>query len=379
MMDISLKPIVIMKLAYIINTLNGTSGIIRMVTLQANYFISNYGYDIDFILLQQSPKEITFFYDLNCKVNLHFINRKRNGVKHTFQKLKLLNKILNKINPTIVMPVESNFFSLYLPYFTNSRFKYIYQRHDTKERNLKRLSGNLKISFGNTLKIFLLNLAGHKYDKFVILSDAHRADWKNLNNLIVIENPLTINDDRRKARLDKKIVLAIGRSDPIKGFDMLLKSWSIVTLKYPDWRLKIVGVKATDNELKKQIDKLGINNSVEVQMPTKNIESIYLNSSIYVCSSRLEGFPLILLEAMSFGIPVISFDCKYGPSEIISDGIDGLLVPPNDTNVLATSIIRLIEDDKLRSEFGDMAYNNIQRYSKENIMLKWKDLFESIV
>ena len=80
-----------MKLAYIINTLNGTSGIIRMVTLQANYFISNYGYDIDFILLQQSPKEITFFYDLNCKVNLHFINRKRNGVKHTFQKLKLLN------------------------------------------------------------------------------------------------------------------------------------------------------------------------------------------------------------------------------------------------------------------------------------------------
>lgn len=277
------------------------------------------------------------------------------------------------------MPVESNFFSLYLPYFTNSRFKYIYQRHDTKERNLKRLSGNLKISFGNTLKIFLLNLAGHKYDKFVILSDAHRADWKNLNNLIVIENPLTINDDRRKARLDKKIVLAIGRSDPIKGFDMLLKSWSIVTLKYPDWRLKIVGVKATDNELKKQIDKLGINNSVEVQMPTKNIESIYLNSSIYVCSSRLEGFPLILLEAMSFGIPVISFDCKYGPSEIISDGIDGLLVPPNDTNVLATSIIRLIEDDKLRSEFGDMAYNNIQRYSKENIMLKWKDLFESIL
>ncbi len=368
-----------MKLVYIANKINGTSGIQRMIAFQINYFIENNDYEIDLVLLEQNEIEDKNFFELNENVSLHYLKRATTNVKSIYAKIKALNITLKKIKPQIVVACESDMFSLYLPRFIKGNFKLIYQRHDTKKLNFEGVNNTAKAKVLNKVKKRLLARAGRHYDKFVLLSEAHRVDWLRVKNIEIINNPVIINTEKRIAKLENKQVLAIGRHDPIKGFDMLLKCWKKVAKKHPEWKLIIVG-KATHNlDLLKLAEKLNITDSVTFKGHTKDVSSIYLDSSILLCSSRIEAFPLVVMEAMSFGIPVVSFDCDYGPREIISHAVDGILVPQNNIDILADSTCHLIKDEHIRKEMGKMASKNIERFSVEKIMNQWKALFEELV
>ena len=368
-----------MKLVYIANKINGTSGLQRMIALQINYFIKNYKYEIDLILLNQDIEEEKNFFELNSALHIHYLKNSSTPLKSFYLKVKSLNKILNRINPDIIVACESDIFSLYLPKFVNRKFKMVYQRHDTKHLNFMGSNNSIKTKILNTIKKLLLSFAGKDYDKFVLLSDAHRTDWKSLKNTAVISNPIILDTKDSKAKLDSKVILSVGRHDYVKGFDMLLYCWQKVKEKHPDWMLKIVGKRTGNIDLKGLAKDLNISDSIILKGHTKDISKAYLESSIYVCSSRLEGFPLVLIEAMSFGLPVVSFDCKYGPREIINDSIDGILVSQNDIDLLADSINHLIENVELRKQMGDKASENIKRYSIDKIMNQWKTLFEEVV
>lgn len=126
-------------------------------------------------------------------------------------------------------------------------------------------------------------------------------------------------------------------------------------------------------------EDIGISNSLEFIDSTKDMVSAYLDASILVCTSRTEGFPLVIIEAMSMGVPVISFDCDFGPIDIINSSIDGILVPPNDINAFSESLKTLISGEDYRKKLGYQAQMNIQRFDPEIIMSKWKSLFESLV
>lgn len=367
-----------MKLAYIVNKINGTSGIQRMVAFQINYFIKNYYYKVDLILLDQNKNEEKSFYEVDSAVNFHFLKSSSSIVKDYYNKILAINKALKTINPDIVMVCESDIFSLYLPLFTKGKYKMIYQRHDLKELNLITGGKSLKTKVKNQIKKLFLSGAGKHYDKFVLLSKAHRVDWKGLKNIHIISNPIIIDSKGNKANLDSKIVLAVGRHDPIKGFDMLLKSWQNVVEQHPDWILKMVGKQTHDTDLKILAKKLNISEYVDFKEYVRDMSPIYLESSIFVCSSRVEAFPLVVIEAMSFGIPVVSFDCDYGPREIIKNSVDGILVSPNDIDFLAESICSLIENENIRKEMGERASENIKRYSVDKIMNQWKLLFEEV-
>ena len=159
---------------------------------------------------------------------------------------------------------------------------------------------------------------------------------------------------------------------------MLISAWQIVAIKHKDWILNIYGDGSLRNELKKQINDLNVSSSCILNSATDNIMSKYLESSIYVMSSRTEAFGLVLIEAMSCGLPCVSFDCPFGPSEIIHNSIDGILVEPNNIIKLADSINFYIENEAMRLKAGVNARMNVERFNPDIIMRKWTDLFQSV-
>ena len=174
-----------------------------------------------------------------------------------------------------------------------------------------------------------------------------------------------------------KRVIAAGRYVHQKGFDLLLEAWHRIDKSLSDWHLYIFG-----NENRKPyqriVDKYDMNHHVHLMPATPKIVEEFSKSSIFVLSSRFEGFGLVLVEAMSCGLPCVSFDCPYGPRDIITDEEDGLLVENGNIEALAKAIERLMEDEGLRRSMGEKAINNVSRFNQETIMKQWNQLFLNI-
>jgi len=201
----------------------------------------------------------------------------------------------------------------------------------------------------------------------------YRDNLKCRSRVLAIPNPQTIAHQLR-ATLDSKVVLAVGRLVPQKGFDLLLQAWGQVAADLPPgWRLRIVGSGQDEAMLKALCHQLSLGNSVEFLASTNDMISQYLDASIFALSSRFEGFALVLLEARSFGLPVVSFDCDCGPSDIVRDGEDGLLVPPGDTGSFARALRRLIEDEPIRRAMGQRGYED-HRFDLQAVVDRWQEL-----
>ncbi|MBC7523100.1 MAG: glycosyltransferase, partial [Flavobacterium sp.] len=193
----------------------------------------------------------------------------------------------------------------------------------------------------------------------------------------VIPNPLSFYPDE-SAALQNKTVIAVGKQGIQKGYDRLLDSWKIVHEKNPDWHLKIFGSFDASQKLESQAKDLNIDSTVHFFEPVKNIEKQFLESSIFVFSSRFEGFGMVLIEAMACGVPCISFDCPCGPSEIINDLEDGFLVPNGNIKLFASKINQLIAQQDLRLKMGKNAKENVKRYLPKKIIPQWDLLFKSL-
>ena len=193
----------------------------------------------------------------------------------------------------------------------------------------------------------------------------------------VISNPLSFYPEQ-SSNLESKTVIAVGKQSFQKGFDRLLQSWAQVQEKHPDWNLEIYGKYDASQRLDVLASELNIANSVQFFEPEKNIQAKYLASSIYVMSSRFEGFGMVLTEAMACGVPCVSFDCPCGPSDIIKNNEDGFLVPNGDVKAMATKIIALIENEELRKTMGQKAKVNVKRYLPEVICQQWDKLFKTL-
>jgi glycosyltransferase involved in cell wall biosynthesis len=179
------------------------------------------------------------------------------------------------------------------------------------------------------------------------------------------------------ADLGAKIVLAAGRLTPQKGFDMLIRAWAGVSPAHPDWKLRICGSGQHQERLKMQVTARGLTDSIE--MPgARDLSEEMANASIFVLSSRYEGFPLVLLEAMSKGMAVVSFDCPTGPAEVIDDHRNGLLVTARSVKGLAAAISELIEDESLRRRVGPAAIQTARDYTIEAVGPRWEALFDEL-
>lgn len=203
-------------------------------------------------------------------------------------------------------------------------------------------------------------------------AEAYRKLLKGRTRIEVFPNAVPDVGGHR-ATLDEKVVIAAGRLVRQKGFDRLLPAWAEVVKQHPDWQLRIFGSGGERESLQRQIEELGIQDSAHLMGFTRKLHEEMSRASLYVLSSRQEGFPMVLLEAMGVGLPVVSVDCVSGPRDIVREGVDGHVVPEDDTPALAAAMSRVMGDAELRKTYGAAALETAARYDAAQIAARWEE------
>ena len=218
-----------------------------------------------------------------------------------------------------------------------------------------------------------------RFDKFVVLTEEDKGYWGNLPNMEVIPNA-ALDMGGRLSDVSPHRVVAVGRLDYQKGFDRLVEAWGLVrgNRDLKDWHLDIFGQGEWHGMLQSMIRERGLQDSVGLHAPVKDIAGEYARNALLVMSSHYEGFPMVMVEAMACGLPVVSFDYKCGPRDIIRQGENGLLVPDGDIRGLAAAMERLMQDEGLRRRMSAEARKVVSAYSEEAVMARWVRLFTSL-
>lgn len=213
-------------------------------------------------------------------------------------------------------------------------------------------------------------------DRMLALTREDADLWirQGLDNASFMPNPLPFMPEVPSRRTEK-VVTSIGRLHDQKGIDMLLDTWAEVAPLHPEWKLRIYGSGEDEETLKKQCTSLGLDGSVEWMGRTSDVPGALRGGSVFVQSSRGEGFPLALMEAMATAVPCAAFDCAPGVHEIVQDGVDGLLARLGNTAELARRLDTLMSDKELRDRMGELARVNIQRYTTGEVVRRWEELF----
>ncbi len=353
-----------MKIVYICESLSNSGGIERIISSKANYFSDKLGYEV-FIILTSNQKS-NYFYNISNKINIINLNFKFSSIFDIFKYRNRIKILLKEIKPDVIL-VPSSREGVLLPLIDNKIYK-IREVHFNKNGRKIQVEN---LDFINKLKAFLLDKLEEysilKYNKLIVLTYEDKEFW-NHKNKEVIYNMKTITSKQR-ADLSNKKAISVGRLDYEKGFDRLIKSWSILENK--EWILEIYGDGPLKDELQKLIVDLKMDKRILLKGTTKNIKDKMLESSLYLLSSRHEGLPLVLLEAMECGLPIVSFDCPCGPKDLINDGYNGILVQNGDIKKFSLAIDELIFNDKKRMEIGINAKKESNKFEAEIIMSEW--------
>lgn len=358
-----------MTLLYITNGINGPGGLERVLSIKASHLADQYGYNVHVLVLNNAHTNP--FYEFSSTLKFHSIEVGGNPINYFNSYKNGIQKIVDQIQPHIISVCDDGLKGFFLPNIIKTHAKWIYERHVSKLIEAKENHSFMK-KLSIRFKWYVMEFLGKKFDRFIVLTEKNKNEWKSLKNMQVIVNPLSFVSDS-VSKLNNKIVICVGKISYQKGQDILIKAWEFIHKNHPDWELHLYGKENLDF-----LDTNNLKNNVHFFPPVKDIENKYLESSTYVMSSRFEGFGMVLIEAMEFGLPCVSFDCNYGPSDIITDDVDGYLVEKENYKELARQINTLIENKELRKSMGAKAKENVKRYSQHEIVKQWDELFKTL-
>ena len=375
-----------LKIVYVTPALYMAGGVERVLTLKANYFAENFGYDITIILTEGKDKPL--FYPLSEKIkvlNLNigfeelwscsFFRKLYVYLKKQRKYKKALTAELMRIHPDITISLLRRDINFINDIHDGSRK--IGELH-VNRANYRNFEANEANYFKNLFaKFWMLSLVSKlkRLDTFVVLTEEDKQAWPELKNVTVIPDPLSFTPTQQSPLTEKRVI-AVGRYVYQKGFDLLLQAWVKIEKQYLDWQLAIYG-DGNRTPYEQQMKDLGIDGiRCHLNGPTADIQQEYINSSIFAFSSRFEGFGMVLVEAMACGLPVISFDCPCGPKDIVKDNEDGLLIEKDNVDALANGLSRLMEKDTLRKSMANAGKENVKRFNIEHIAQQWKAVLE---
>ena len=364
-----------MKIFYTIAGLYRMAGMERILTDKANYLASE-GYEVTIVTTEQKGRPVAFpLHPFIKTIDLGIGYEDNNGapfisklIHHPFKQLKhrrLLQRALMMERPDVTISLFCGD-ELFLPSFRDGSKKVLevhfsrFKRLQYGRKGLWALSDRLRSR--RDLKVV------RRFDRFVCLTNEDYGYWGRPGNGCVIPNFIS-SLPARPSPLTGKTVLAVGRYTYQKGFERLIEAWRLLPEGH-GWTLRIVGGGPEEDNLKRLSEGLPI----EIAGPSEDMAGEYMRASILALSSRYEGLPMVLLEAQSWGLPIVAFDCKCGPADVVTDNVDGILVREGNIEALASSLKRLIEDDSLRRTMGAKARENSLRWDKETIMTKWIQL-----
>jgi glycosyltransferase involved in cell wall biosynthesis len=351
--------------------LNAVGGYERIVASYVN-LLAEKGENITLLLLADT-KDSLYPLHKNVRVvqaSLNFgITPKGNMIS---RKLKMskdlmqLERILKQLDPSFLICSEYSYTVAAVLTAQRKKMKVFSWEHTHFNVNLK-----------NRFWTALCKFAYPKLDGIICLNPDEKKLFRSLNkNVVVIPNFIQLSDTQ--SSLEEDIILTVARLTAIKGIDYLLEAAKLVLTKYRQWKWKIIG----DGELKKQvqgfIQKENLDGRLLLQEPPgHDISSEYQNASLYVMTSLNECFPMVLLEALSYGLPCIAFDCDTGPRHIINNNFNGILVENGNVDAMADAIDELIEDSNKRKLMGAHAIENSKHFSAEMVYQQWETLFNA--
>lgn len=373
-----------MRVVYCLSQTYKMGGVERVVANKANYLVQH-GFEVHFVTTDQMDKSP--YFQLDSRIKCHdlginyCLNRNRTILKKVFYFFKnrrdhsnRLRSLLCSLNPDIVISTFGNEMDLLPKIRTN--FKIVLEFHINRSFFTLFHRPGIMGLFEKWQNFRYESKIAH-YDRFVVLTQEDARNWKRLKNIQVIPNMCTF-EYQTPAVLNEKKVIAVGRYQYQKGFDKLIRAWSLVKGRSSGWKLYLVGDGELREDLQNLINEFHLDDSVLLTGMLHNMEEVYTGSSIFVMTSNYEGFPMVLLEAEAAGLPVVTFDFPCGPKDLVKNDIDGYIVEYGNIKDLAQKIDYLIEDKKKRVSMGKNAFSNAQNYKIEHVMSEWIHLFTSV-
>lgn len=353
-----------------VNSMQTSGGIERVIATLAEIFKKDYKVSIlvkdntkSFYSLPKEVKMLTLNYQLNLDMNKTRLKRAFVLLAHLHGAQKRLKKKMESIEYDylyVTTPVAClEYYLANLP-----KEKLIISEHSSRS--------NFNL-FYRTIKKLLY----HKYPVQIVPTQVD-FDWYRNRQFPSVKIPHFRSAlNYIKSSQSSNIVLNIGRMTDDKQQLALLQMWGKIIFEhgFRNWKLRIVGDGENYKSIVDFIANNQLNEYVEICSPTEKVELYYNDCSIYASSSQREGFPMVLVEAISFGLPTIAFDCPTGPSEILNDGV-GVLVELNDYNTYINKLVELMKDEKLRLKYSDTAFERSIHWGEENIMKQWKDVLK---
>lgn len=359
-----------MKICYFCTDLTQKGGIERVLSILTTEQVKDSNVEINIVSRYKTFDTTPYYFDKRLKI-IYLSQQKYSGAPGSFKRLlihlrgwyKIYSYFKKHKFDLIISQAFPNTFMLFLALV-----------------NLKRVISVEHVCF-DYYNDFIQRLRYKIYEKVLAVVTLTKEDCfcfqKKIDSVFTIPNPINL-DDKYLSSLDNKKIISIGRLEHEKGFDTLIKVFSKIHTKYPDWVVEVYGEGTKKTELQKQINECGLKEHFFLRGITYDINSKLRESSFIVVTSRFEGFSMVLVEAMSQGVPGISFDCPNGPRSIITSGIDGVLVENQNEYSLYENIERLIVDIELRKKLGRTAYNNVEKFNVRTILNKWYHLYSKL-